>query len=148
MEQTGNAFLTATSTTVSPTYSWKLAGNFIAAANTNTYTANVTTTANNKVFSVQATYPNGCVKTSANITVQLVTTGCTPTKEDEGKTGDMLISLDEINMSAFPNPTQGELNVQIANVKEAEGTIFLYNALGQVVKEQKIAFSKEKQKFD
>ena len=140
----GNATLTATSTTAAPTYSWRLAGNFIAAANTNTYTANVTTAANNKVFSVQATYPNGCVRTSTNVTVQLVTTGCVPAKEEEGKTGDMLISLDEISMSAFPNPTQGELNVQIANVKEAEGTIFLYNALGQVVKEQTLFFSEGK----
>ena len=47
-------------------------------------------------------------------------------------------------MSAFPNPTQSELNVQIANVKEAEGTIFLYNALGQVVKEQTLFFSEGK----
>lgn len=140
----GNATLTGNSTTASPTYSWKLAGNFIAGANANTYTANVTPLANNKVFSVQATYPNGCVKTSANVTVQLVTFGCTPVKLDEGKAGNVLISLDEISMSAFPNPTQGELNIQIANVQENEGTIFLYNALGQIVEEQSISFSEGK----
>lgn len=140
----GNATLTGNSTTASPTYSWKLAGNFIAGANANTYMANVTPLANNKVFSVQATYPNGCVQTSANVTVQLITFGCTPVKLDEGKAGDVLISLDEISMSAFPNPTQGELNIQIANVQENEGTIFLYNALGQIVEEQSISFSERK----
>lgn len=139
----GNATLTASSTMALPTYSWKLAGSFIAGANSNTYIANVTTTANNKVFSVQASYPNGCIRTSTNQTVKLVNTGCTGKWVDE-KGGDVLISLEEISITAYPNPTQGELNVQIANVKESEGKIFLYNALGQIVSEQSISFSEGK----
>ncbi len=125
----GSALLTANSPTA--TYSWKLAGNYIVGANANTYTAAVTTMANNKVFTVEATYPNGCVKTSVNKQVRLVTSGCTP-RMGEGKGGHDLINM-ETTLSNYPNPTDGFLQVEVENAIGNEGKIVLYNPLGQVV---------------
>lgn len=102
----GNAVLTASSTTASPAYSWRLGTTFISGANSNTYTANVTPLANNKVISVQATYPNGCVKTSSSLTIKLVTTGCTPKVNTDKNDADALIAADE-SFEAYPNPTNG-----------------------------------------
>lgn len=128
----GTATLTANSTTASPTYSWKLAGNYISAANTNTYLATVTTTNNNKLFSVEATYPNGCIRTSANINVKVQTSGCTPKLGSDKDDADMLIG-NAFNMSSYPNPTTGKLNVEISNSDATMGKLVLYNTLGQVV---------------
>ena len=64
------------------------------------------------------------------------------TKSQPNALGEL--SFADHTIHIYPNPTQGELNVQIANVKEAEGKIFLYNALGQIVAEQSISFSEGK----
>ena len=53
---------------------------------------------------------------------------------------DGIISFDEIQMTAYPNPTQDVLNVGIATMAETEGRLLLYNSLGQMVKEQKVSF--------
>jgi hypothetical protein len=133
----GSVLLTANSTTASSTYSWKLAGAYISGANSNTYTETVTTANNNKVLSVEATYANGCVRTSANRTVRLVTTGCTA---KDGNTKGNASDLTEIVwenelLSAYPNPTDGLLNVNIENCQATEGKLLLYNALGQIISE-------------
>ena len=135
----GNAALTASSTTASPAYSWKLGANFIAGANTNAYTTNVTPLANNKVISVQATYPNGCVKTSSSLTVKLVTTGCTPKVGTDKEDADALITADA-SFEAYPNPTNALLNVVISHNELSNGKLLLYNELGQVVLTKEISF--------
>lgn len=139
----GNATLTANTTTTSPTYSWKSGTSFIAGANASTYLANVTTTNNNKVFSVQATYSNGCVKTSANTTVKLVTIGCSikdgSTKDDPNNV--IAVVWDSEVITAYPNPTDGLLNVNIQNCEANKAKLFLYNALGQVVAERSISIT-------
>lgn len=133
----GSATLTGNSTQASPSYSWKLAGNLIAGANASSYVANVTTSNNNKVFSVQATYANGCVRTSANRTVHLETT-CVP-KTGTDKDGDELILIgEEASLNAYPNPTKGNLTVEISNSLVSEGDLSLYNALGQMIMEKKV----------
>lgn len=134
----GSAALTANSTTASPVYSWKLGANFIAGANANTYTQVVTTTSNNKVMRVQATYPNGCVKLSAAATVTLVTLGCTPKLGSDKAEADALISLDENMMIAYPNPTTDILHISLQNIAKNEGKLLLYNHLGQVIISQNI----------
>ena len=143
---TGNATLTANTTTTSPTYSWKLGTAFIAGANASTYLANVTTTNNNKVFSVQATYANGCVKTSVNTTVKLVTIGCSI---KDGSTKDhpnnvIAVVWDSEVITAYPNPTDGLLNVNIQNCEANKAKLLLYNALGQVVAERSISITNGK----
>lgn len=134
----GNATLTANTTTASPSYVWKLAGANISGATSSTYIANVTSTQNNKVFSVQATYPNGCVKISDSKTVTLVTSGCTP-KVSSGKDGDLTeIIIETDYLSVYPNPTDGLLNVNIGNSAANEGKLLLYDALGQSVWQKNI----------
>lgn len=134
----GSATLTANSTTASPAYAWRLGANFIAGATSNTYTQVVTTTNNNKVMRVQATYPNGCVKLSAPATVSLVTLGCTPKLGTDKGDADELISLDEKMMVAYPNPTTGVLHISLQNMIENEGKLLLYNHLGQIILAQKV----------
>ena len=136
----GSATLTANTTTASPTYSWRLAGAYISGANNNTYTQIVTTASNNKILSVEANYANGCKKISANRNVKLVTTGCTP-KMGEGKGGDELsnMSVESQILSAYPNPTNGLLNIDIQNCASSVGKLVLYNTLGQIVAERNLA---------
>lgn len=136
----GSATLTANTTTALPTYSWKLAGVYIPGASSNTYTQVVTTASNNKVLSVEAKYANGCSKTSATRTVKLVTTGCTP-KMNEGKGGDELsdMTVESQILSAYPNPTNNLLNIDIQNCTSSTGKLVLYNALGQMVAVRNLA---------
>lgn len=135
---TGNAFLTANSTTAQPTYLWKQGANYIVGANTNTYTAVVTLTQNNKVFSVEATYPNGCIKTSAAKMVKLVTSGCVP-KLSAGKDDESLSTINEtLSINTYPNPTNDVLNIEVLNSNSNQGKLLLYNGLGQMVLEKNI----------
>lgn len=142
----GGTTLTANTTTASPTYSWRLGSAFIAGANANTYLANVTTTNNNKIFSVRANYSNGCTKTSANTTVKLVTIGCSikdgSTKDDPNNV--IAIVWESEVLTAYPNPTDGLLNVNIQNCEAKKAKILLYNALGQVVAERSISITNGK----
>ena len=133
----GSAELTANSTTTGVTYSWRLAGAYILGANSNTYTAPVSITQNNKVYSVVANYANGCVKTSANRTVKLLTTGCTPKLGTDKDDANSLIYTD-LSVKLYPNPTADILNIEINNSVANEGTLILYNALGQAVWEKAI----------
>lgn len=134
----GSATLTANSTTASPSYSWKLSGAYISGANTNTYTQTVTTTSNNKVLSVEATYANGCVKTSATRKVSLVTAGCTPRLGDGKDNADLMLST-EASMKLYPNPASTTLNVEILHATGNEANILLFNTLGQVVLSKNIS---------
>ena len=140
----GNATLTASSTTASPTYAWRVGGVLAGGANSNTYMQMVTTAANNKVVSVDATYPNGCTRTSANKTVKLVTSGCVPRLGSDKDEADEVISLEALSVVAYPNPAENLLNVEFYDSQATQGEIRLYNALGQMVFSQKVAISAEK----
>lgn len=133
----GSAELTANSTTPGATYSWRLAGAYILGANTNIYTAPVSITQNNKIYSVEASYSNGCVKTSANRTVKLLTTGCTPKLGTDKDDANTLLYTD-LSVKLYPNPTSDILNVEVNNSVATEGTLMLYNAMGQIVWEKTI----------
>lgn len=126
-------------------YNWQqyLSGtptNLVPAATANTYNAVVSispATQNNKVFRVQANYANGCLRASANRTVKLLNVGCTPNRiaaESE--------LITEFNLlSVFPNPTEGKLNITLTNCPSTEGIFTLYNALGQLIYEQKVSIT-------
>ena len=139
---TGAATLTGNSTAIStPTYSWQqLVGTtYTNVSAGNSYVASVATTpstSNNKSFRVQATYPNGCVKTSSTTKVRILTSGCTPRDGDVKGNSDLTeIVLESDLLTAYPNPTDGILNVGIENCAASEGKLVLYNALGQIVTE-------------
>lgn len=136
----GSATLTANSTTASPSYSWKMSGAYIAGANTNTHTQTVTTTSNNKMLSVEATYPNGCVKTSASRKVSLVTAGCTPRFGDSKDNADATISS-TLAIKLYPNPVNNVLNIELSSVEANDAKILLINTLGQVVLEKNISLN-------
>ena len=133
----GSTILTATSTTASPSYAWKQGANFISGATNSNYLATVTTTSNNKVFRVQATYPNGCVALSAARTLSLVTSGCTPRLGIDKEDADAVIEY-QLSMSSYPNPTTGLMNVSIENSESATAKLVLVNTLGQIVWEKDI----------
>ena len=102
------------------------------------YTQVVTPTSNNKVVRVQATYPNGCIQTSATRTVTLVTTGCVPKLGDDKEGASDLIDA-SLLVGLYPNPTNEKLQVAIANSPDNEGKILVYNSLGQNVLSQNIS---------
>ena len=134
----GSAVLTANSTTALASYSWRVGATFVAGANSSTYTQVVTPTSNNKVVRVQATYPNGCVQTSATRTVTLVTTGCVPKLGDDKEGANDLIDA-SLSVGLYPNPTNEKLQVAIANSPDNEGKLLVYNNLGQTVLAQSIS---------
>lgn len=134
----GNATLTANSTTASPAYSWKVGGAYVSGANAANYIQTVTTTANNKVVSVEATYPNGCIKNSNSRTVKLVTSGCTPKMGSDKDNEGLSVINNALSIKAYPNPTAETLHIDIINSESGEGSITLYNTLGQVVLKKEI----------
>lgn len=144
----GTATLTANIPAGSPTvsYVWQqLVSNvYNNIATGNAYTANVSTTANNKTFRVQATYSNTCVKTSSARIVKLVTSGCVPKMGDNKGGGLSEIIVTSELLTAYPNPTEGLLNVSIENSDATAGKLVLYNALGQIVAERNIFISNGK----
>ena len=131
----GNATLTASTTTASPTYAWLLGTSVIPGATGSTYNANVTTTNNNKVLSVRATYSNGCVKTSGTRTVTLITTGCIPKVGTDKEDANSTINAD-FSYTCYPNPTSDKLNVEIKNSLQTEGKLTLYNAWGKYLEQK------------
>lgn len=95
----------------------------------NVYPSNPT-----NAYTVKSKGSNGCLSMpSTAINVRL----------GGSKDGSALIMFDEADMRAYPNPTQGHLTVEIDNLTtlEGEGTLVLYNTLGQVVFEKNVFFS-------
>ena len=138
----GTAALTANIPVGSPavTYSWQqsVSGVYTNVAAGANYTASVTNNATNKTFRVEATYSNACAKTSAARTVKLVTSGCTP-RMGTVKGGNLTeIIIESDLLTAYPNPTEGLLNVSIENCQATEAKLFLYNTLGQIVAEKEM----------
>lgn len=139
------AGLTAQLASGSPlaTYNWQqfvagLPTNLVPVATSSNYTATVSTSPssqNNKIFRVQATYSSGCVKSSNNITVKLLPSGCAPSKYSSN---DANSSQEQAIFSVYPNPTEGLLNVSIQNIAEFEGKLQVYNTLGQILVERNI----------
>lgn len=81
-------------------------------------------------YTVRSKGSNGCLSmASMAVNVRL----------GEEKDGNALITFEESVMKAYPNPTQGLLNVEI--VGGGEGKIVLYNTLGQVLIEKNVSFS-------
>ena len=100
-------------------------GNKPANSSLNVYNSNPT-----NAYTVRSKGSNGCLSMpSMAINVRL----------GEDKEGDALITFEESIMKAYPNPTQGRLNVEI--VGGSEGKIVLYNTLGQVMIEKNVSFS-------
>lgn len=113
------------------TYNWQqvvsgIATNVSPAVTTSSYMAAVSSTSNNKTFRAQVTYSNSCVKNTSGVVVRLLPSTC------NARTGDATDLTGEI-FTAYPNPTDGLLNVNIANSTASEGKLVLYNALGQIV---------------
>lgn len=100
-------------------------GNKPANSSLNVYNSNPT-----NAYTARSKGSNGCLSMpSMAINVRL----------GEDKEGDALITFEESIMKAYPNPTQGRLNVEI--VGGGEGKIVLYNTLGQVMIEKNVSFS-------
>lgn len=113
-------------------YTWQqlVSGAYNDVATGINYNANVSTTANNKVFRLVVTYPNACSRASVNNTVKLLT-NCKAGAEKGGTfIGE---EVAESSLSAYPNPTQDVLNISIKDANETKGKMVLYNALGQEV---------------
>ena len=84
-----------------------------------------------KAYTVKSKGTNGCFSSFSNFV---------SAKVGDGKTGDVLVEMDENIMQAYPNPTNGLLNVVINDAALTSGTLLLYNNLGQVVIAKEISF--------
>ena len=84
-----------------------------------------------KAYTVKSKSANGCLSNFSNFV---------SAKIGDGKTGDVLVAIDENIMQAYPNPTNGLLNVVINDAALTSGTLLLYNSLGQVVATKEITF--------
>ena len=45
----------------------------------------------------------------------------------------MLIEINDNIISVYPNPTNGNLNIEISDTQATKGMLYLYNAVGQMV---------------
>ena len=84
-----------------------------------------------KAYTVKSKGTNGCLSNFSNFV---------SAKVGDDKTGDVLVAIDENVMQAYPNPTNGLLNVTINDAALTSGTLLLYNNLGQVVATKEISF--------
>ncbi len=108
-----NAVLTATATTEISTYQWFLNG--VLVGNSNPFTAT-----KNGVYSLLAIDKNGCKITSSPINVTIVAT------ED--------IQLNNLKISALPNPFTDKLNLKITTQEKTRLTLTLYTLEGKQTK--------------
>lgn len=124
----------------SATYNWQqlitgTATNLVPSVTSSTYTASVSTSPssqNNKVFRVLATYSNGCVKSSPNMSVRMLSSGCNEAKDSPSEPNYPLTAN---IFSVYPNPTEAELHITIQNAGASNGKLQFYNTLGQIVVE-------------
>lgn len=123
----GSASLTASSS-MTATYTWKLAGVYIPNATGNTYTQVVTPTNNYKNVSVEAIYSNGCTRTSTVKVVKLLTIGCSP----------RLASEVAAQITLFPNPTQDIITLMTEGDLLNGAKVFVFDELGKKVYETQI----------
>lgn len=80
-------------------------------------------------YTLKSKGANGCLSaTSTAINVRI----------GEEKGGDMLIHTESM-MQVYPNPITDILNINLKNIAEREGILFLYNSLGQIVFSKKIS---------
>ena len=84
-----------------------------------------------KAYTVKSKGTNGCLSDFSNFV---------SAKVGDDKTGDVLVAIDENIMQAYPNPTNGLLNVVINDAALTSGTLLVYNSLGQVVATKEISF--------
>lgn len=104
----GTAALSGPSTMNAYTWQQLVGGTYNNVATSANYTANVSASANNKVFRLMVTYPNACSRASINNTVKLLT-GC---KTGDEKGGTWIGEAMEGNsLNAYPNPTQDVLYI-------------------------------------
>ncbi|MBK8847002.1 MAG: T9SS type A sorting domain-containing protein [Bacteroidetes bacterium] len=97
------------------TYKWKKGANYIAGATLQNYAAKTGGT-----YRVEVTNINGCTKSSAGVAITV------PCKE-----GAFALTNEVFNFSAFPNPANEELNIEIAWDEIFE--IEIVNTLGETV---------------
>lgn len=84
-----------------------------------------------KAYTVKSKGTNGCFSSFSNFV---------SAKIGDGKTGDVVVEIEEGIMQAYPNPTNGLLNVVINDAALTGGTLLLYNGLGQVVATKEVSF--------
>jgi alpha-tubulin suppressor-like RCC1 family protein len=68
---------------------------------------------------------------SGNFAVEITKDGCTSTSDCQSLTIVGLNELTQINFSAYPNPTSGELTIQLGDFVYSEVTVVVRNSIGQ-----------------
>ncbi|MFN0203055.1 MAG: T9SS type A sorting domain-containing protein, partial [Bacteroidia bacterium] len=91
---------------------------------------------NNLFYSVIATYANGCTRQSSakKVTINF---NCRLANDSTDLNNN---NLDE-NVEVFPNPTSGEISIQIKDEMTKSAKVLLMNSLGQVVLEKSFDFT-------
>ena len=78
------------------------------------------------------TYAYTCKSISANGCLSSFSNAINARQGNE-KEGDLLIEINDNTMSVYPNPTNGDLNVEISYSQTTNGMLYLHNAIGQMV---------------
>jgi alpha-tubulin suppressor-like RCC1 family protein len=68
---------------------------------------------------------------SGNFAVEITKDGCTSTSDCQSLTFVGLNELTQINFSAYPNPTSGELTIELGDFVYSEVTVLVRNSIGQ-----------------
>ena len=90
-------------------------------------TVPITNTSN--AYACKSIGANGCLSSFSN---------AINARQGDEKDGDSLIEINDNTMSVYPNPTSGNLNIEISDTHATNGMLYLHNAVGQVVFAQNI----------
>ena len=101
------------------------------------YNATISVYAGPNAYTLKSKGANGCLSmASAAVNVRV----------GGGKDGNALITFNAEDMRAYPNPTEGILNVELSNLDATSGSLVIYNTLGQVVLAKEVVVSEGKVK--
>jgi hypothetical protein len=114
----GGSVVLAANTGAGLTYKWKKGTNFISGATLPNYTATI-----GGRYKVEVTNSNGCLKTSAAVTVTV------PCKED----GNVIETESSFDVNVYPNPTSADFLFRFENPGEENISIEVFDVIGNLI---------------